>query len=133
LGFFVDAGVKLSIPLKATASVSGNYATSGIYETGPSPRDSEEWSSYGFYTRKDINVTDDIEIKGVNMSFYTSAGVNIPLGYYKSVNIGPEIMVGLTDILRNLDNYTDIFGYSYKHQPTKAKYFGIRFSFAYKL
>lgn len=132
-GFSGEAGVKLSIPLTASSSESGNYATSGIYSKPPSPRDSEEFSSFGFYTREDIDDSDDLEMRGMNLSFYSSIGVNIPLGYYQSVFIGPEIMIGLSDILKNVNNYRDIFGNPYEHQPTKIKNFGLRISFAYKL
>jgi hypothetical protein len=133
IGFYGEAGFKLSIPLKASTSESGSYSTSGIYSTGPSPRDSEEFGDLGFYTREDINETDKIEMRGLNLSLYTSAGVNIPLGYYRSVFIGPEIMIGVTDIMKNVNNYRDIFGNTYNHQPTKIKSYGIRISFAYKL
>jgi hypothetical protein len=133
IGFYGEAGVKLSIPLTATSSESGNYATSGVYSNPPSPRDSEEFSAFGFYTKENINESDDIEMKGMNLSAYGSIGVNLPLGYYQSLYIGPEIMIGISDIMKNINNYRDIFGYPYEHQPTKIKYFGLRLSFAYKL
>ena len=72
-------------------------------------------------------------MKGFNLSFYGSIGINIPLGYYSSINIGPEVIIGLSDILSDKKEYVDIFGKSYTHQPTKIKNFGIRISLAYKL
>jgi hypothetical protein len=72
-------------------------------------------------------------MKGFNLAFYGSAGINIPLGYYSSLSIGPEVMIGLSDIFSDKKTYTDIFGRSYTHQPTKIRNFGIRISLSYKL
>ena len=57
----------------------------------------------------------------------------MPLGYYSSLMIGPEIAFGLTDIMRSSKSYTDIFGKAHDHLPVKINNFGIRLSFAYKL
>jgi hypothetical protein len=87
----------------------------------------------GFYNRENISETEKIDMKGLVLSFYGSIGVNIPLGYYSSINIGPEMTIGLSDILGNQKKYTDILGKTYTHQPTKTKYFGVRVCFCYKL
>lgn len=72
-------------------------------------------------------------MKGYNLAFYSSAGINILLGYYSSINIGPEVFIGLSDILSDKKKYVDIFGKSYTHQPTKIKNFGIKICLTYKL
>jgi len=73
------------------------------------------------------------DMKGFNIALYSSVGINIPLGYYSSISIGPEITIGVSDILSDKTQHTDIFGKTYTHQPTKIKNFGIRISLAYKL
>lgn len=132
-GFYGEGGVKISIPLNATYNETGNYKTKGEYPAYPEAIRILELPELGFYSKENINQTGDIDMRGVNMALYFSAGVNIPVGYYSNVNIGPEITIGLTDIMSNINNYRDIFGYPYEHQPTKIKNFGIRISFAYKL
>ncbi|HEY5125269.1 MAG TPA: hypothetical protein VIK14_16180, partial [Ignavibacteria bacterium] len=87
----------------------------------------------GFVNRENINETGNNTMTGISISFYSSIGLNIPLGYYSSLTIGPEITLGLSDILNNEQKYFDIFGKSYDHQPTKINSFGIRISFVYKL
>jgi uncharacterized membrane-anchored protein YitT (DUF2179 family) len=72
-------------------------------------------------------------VKSLNFCFYVSFGVNIPFGYFSSLNIGPEFTLGLNDIVQKKEEYIDIFGKSYAHQSTKIRNFGIKFSFAYKL
>ena len=133
LGFYAEGGVKISIPVKASYSVSGNYKTSGFYPANPSASDTLSLPELGFYNRENISGGESFKMKGINLSVYSSAGINIPLGYYSSVNIGPEITIGLSDIFSNKKKYVDIFGKDYAHQATKVKTFGVRISFAYKL
>jgi hypothetical protein len=136
LGFYVEAGFKISIPVHVTYSNSGSYKTSGYYPSSPDVmqyRDDLLWPGLGFYTKGNINETGKIDMKGFNLAFYSSAGINIPLGYYSSINIGPEVIIGLSDIMSDKKKYTDIFGKTYTHQPTKIMDFGIRISLAYKL
>ena len=131
LGFYGEAGVKVSIPLNTTYNASGNYETSGYYPEDGSIQTAPElgW----FYKRENFNESDDVTLRGVNLGMYFSAGVNIPIGYYSNINIGPEVMIGLTDVMNHVNNYRDIFDNIYEHQPTKINNFGIRISFAYKL
>ena len=132
-GYYIEGGVKISIPLSASYSNTGNYKVSGYYPSNPTVIQYLDLSELGFYTRENIEETGKIDMKGYNLAFYSSAGINIPLGYYTSINIGPEVTIGLSDILSDKKKYEDIFGKSYPHQPTKIKNFGIRISLAYKL
>jgi hypothetical protein len=132
-GFYAEGGVKISIPVHASYSNTGYYKTSGYYPANPAATDTLSLSELGFYSRENISDTKTINLKGFNLAIYGSVGVNIPLGYYSSINIGPEMIIGLSDIMSNDKKYTDIFGKTYTHQPTKIKNFGIRISFAYKL
>jgi len=133
LGFYGEGGVKISIPVRASYSLSGDYKTSGRYPTNPVSIQVLDLTELGFYERHILDETGDLKMKGFNLAFYSSAGINIPLGYYSSINVGPEMIIGISDILSNKKNYIDIFGKTYPHQPTKIKNFGIRISFAYKL
>ena len=133
LGFYAEGGIKISIPMSATFSNSGYYKTSGFYPGNPASTDTLNLPDLGFYSRENINNTDKIKMKGVNLAIYGSAGVNIPLGYYSTINIGPEIIIGISDIFSNTKKYVDIFGKTYPHQATKVKSFGLRICFSYKL
>jgi hypothetical protein len=132
-GFYAEGGLKISIPVSASYSNTGSYKFSGFYPSHPVTAQNISLTELGFYDKQDINKTGDINMKGFNVALYGSAGINIPLGYYSSISLGPEIILGLSDILSDKKTYVDIFGKSYTHQPTKIKNFGIRISIAYKL
>jgi hypothetical protein len=130
-GFFAEGGIKISVPQKASYKTTGSYKFTGYY-----PDDIvtyKDWTELGFYDRGEIDASGTMKIKGFNIAFYGSAGINIPLGYYSSIKFGPEVIIGLSDILSDKNTYIDIFGKEYTHQPTKIKNFGLRVSLAYKL
>lgn len=133
LGFYAEGGFKISIPQKATYKNSGIYNYSGYYPSNPVVLQYLNIPELGFYTKENISKTGDIKMKGINIAFYASAGVNIPLGYYSSVTIGPEAIIGLSDILSENKTYTDIFGKSYSHQTTRIRSIGLKICVAYKL
>jgi len=130
-GFFAEGGMKFSIPLSTTYNSKGNYETLGYYPDDNKIITAPEigW----FYNRENFNESGNVKLRGVSMSVYGSAGVSLPIGYYSIVNIGPEISIGLTDVMNHVNTYKDIFDNPYTHQPTKVKYFGLKISFAYKL
>jgi hypothetical protein len=118
LGFFGETGIKLSIPLKC------NYTSSGmIYETMGYYPDDDKIYNYNqdelgwFYQKTNFNESGDVKLRGINLAFQLSAGVNIPVSYYSNLSIGPEIVIGLTDIMRHVNTYRDIFSNPYEHQP----------------
>jgi Outer membrane protein beta-barrel domain len=132
-GFYGEGGFKISIPVKSSFSSSGNYITSGYYPYHEAVTQYLYLPELGFVNRGNISETGNNTMTGLNISFYSYVGLNIPLGYYSSLTIGPEITLGLSDVLKNEQKYFDIFGKSYGHQPTKINSFGIRISFVYKL
>lgn len=132
-GFYGEGGIKVSIPRKAKYSNTGDYKYYGYYPDAPSVLQYIDFEELGYYAREDINSTRQIKMKGFNLSFYASAGISIPIGYYSSITAGPEVILGISDILRDKEAYTDIFGGSYTHQPTKIRNFGFRVSLNYKL
>ncbi len=133
LGFFAESGIKISIPQKASYKCTGYYVYTGYYPDNPTVLQSLDLAELGFWKREAIDVTDKAKIKGFNLAFYASAGINIPLGYYSSITFGPEVIIGITDIAGGKETYKDIFGVEHEHQPTKIKNFGLRISLAYKL
>jgi hypothetical protein len=132
-GFYAEGGIKVSIPTSSSYSINGNFDYYGDYPSKPFGEQYVTIPEKGFYSRTDISQTEKTNMKGTNVSFYASAGINIPLGYFTSVMIGPEITVGLSDIMGNKNPYIDIFGKSYAHQATLIKNIGFRISLSYKL
>lgn len=138
-GLFIDAGVSISIPVQSTYNNSGSYKLSGYYPAEvpvlqyKDPEDDPAWEALGFYYDNNIDETGDLEINTFNLSLYGSIGVNIPLGYYSSITVGPEIVYGITDILSNKNEYVDIFGNSLPKSATRIRSIGLKISFAYKL
>jgi Outer membrane protein beta-barrel domain len=132
LGFYAEGGAKVSISLKSTYTNTGNYNYMGWFPGDPYGGDktTEIW---GYYSRENINETAKAKTSLFYLSFYSSAGINIPLGYYSSIMVGPEVSIGISDIMNNQNFYTDIFGNILDHKPTKMNYFGFKISLAYKL
>ncbi|MCX6335392.1 MAG: outer membrane beta-barrel protein [Bacteroidia bacterium] len=132
-GFYAEGGVKISIPQKATYKNTGSYKFYGYYPDNPVVIQYLSFPELGFYAKENIDKAGTAEINGFNLAIYVSAGINIPLGYYSSITFGPEVIIGVSDILSDKTTYTDIFGKSYTHQSTNIKNLGIKISLAYKL
>jgi outer membrane protein with beta-barrel domain len=132
-GFYAEGGAKVSIALKSTYTNKGKYNSVGYFEADPNPSIYRTTPDWGFYERENINETAKVKTSLFYLSFYTSAGINIPLGYYTSIMMGPEISIGVSDIMNNQKSYSDIFGNVLDHKPTKMNYFGFKISLAYKL
>lgn len=131
-GFYAEAGAKFSVPLSGTYSSSGYYRYYGDY-TAIDWTDQDFIPDKGFYDHTGIDNSAHIPVSGINIALYASAGINIPLGYYTSVMIGPEISLGISDSRISNSVYRDIFGKTHSHLPTKINSFGLRLSFSYKL
>jgi hypothetical protein len=131
-GFYAEAGSKVSVSVRTSYMRNGKFEYKLYYDdisqTGYSTS-----AQFGAYKKEYINNKDKIKTTLFGFSFYASAGVNIPLGYYSSLMVGPEINLGLTDVMSNFKTYSDIFDNLYDHLPTKINYFGFRISLAYKL
>lgn len=136
IGYYGEGGFKFSIPQKASFHIEGDYIYSGYYpylEPVLQNLPPFEELGAGFKTRENINNTGNVKVNGFNISFYASAGVSLPIGYYSSITAGPEIILGISDIMPDKDAYTDIFGKSYSHQATKIRNIGFKVTFNYKL
>jgi hypothetical protein len=136
LAFFAEGGIKISLPVKAAYKLKGNYSYYGAYPSAPlgfTYDHIDDPDKGGFYSKTDLNETKSVSVPGINLLFCASAGVSIPLGYYNSVIIGPEINIGLTDVMGSTKIYKDVFGKVHDHKPVKVNSFGLRIAFAYKL
>ena len=85
----------------------------------------------GFYKREDIDESGDITVKSTDLSFYSSFGAIIPVGYYSSILIGPEIIFGLSDV-SDRDNYIDIFGKETNSERIKLRKYSLKISYVFK-
>ena len=132
-GIYADAGINISFPVSKSYHTSGDYKFSGYYPYNPEVLQYLEIEELGFYNRTDIDIKGEALINTINIALYASAGVNIPLGYYSSFTIGPEIVFGVSDIAGYKDVYSDIFGKTSDHLAAKIKSYGIKISFTYKL
>ncbi|MGE5406428.1 MAG: outer membrane beta-barrel protein [Methanosarcina sp.] len=134
--FYAEGGLKLSIPFSGRFSSKGDYRYYGDYPSAPLGNRYVYIPEKGFYDKSgdnSINNSDNIRLRNVNVSLHASAGISIPIGYYTSVMVGPELTIGLSDIMRNNRSYTDVFGKAYTHLPTRINNFGLKITFAYKL
>lgn len=131
-GFYIDAGFMASYVISSTYSIKGNYKYSGYYPSNPAAIQYLEITDLGFYNKENINETDDIASSSLNLLLYASVGISIPIGYFSSINIGPEIIYGLSDIMGDRSNYIDIFGNSTSNQATKTQKIGLKIGFVYK-
>lgn len=129
LGFYVDAGVDISYLLSSSYELTGNYQYKGLYTDFP---ENNELEVLGYYNRQNINEKGDTDVSSLNISLYASAGVNIPFGYYSSLLIGPEFLIGFTDVMSDRTEYKDIFGNISDNQPTKTQRIGLKIAFIYK-
>jgi hypothetical protein len=134
LGFYAEGGLKISIPQKAVFRDTGYYRTSGdFYTSTVDAMKDRDVSQYGFVNMSDIDKSGTAKIKGFNLALYASAGISVPIGYYSSITAGPEIIFGISDIMRDKDVYKDIFGKYYSHKPTQIRNIGFRVTLNYKL
>lgn len=133
IGFYVDAGVNISYLISSEYQIKGNYQYLGYYPGNPAEIQYLEIEELGFYNRENIDDVGKTDVTSLNMSLYGSVGINIPFGYYSSLTFGPEVLIGLTDLMKDRTQFVDIFGNSSDSQPTKTQKFGLKISFVYKL
>ena len=132
-GFYFEAGPQFSYALSANSTVTGEYKYSGFYPYNPTVIQYLSLPELGFYSDENINRKGSADISKINFSVYGSLGINIPIGYFTSIQIGPEIIIGLSDIQQKNKEYIDIFGNKFDHQSTKVKKYGMRIGIVYKL
>jgi len=135
LSFYFEAGPQVSYAISANSTIKGDYKFLGYYPDHPDVTKYISISELGqgFYDDADIDRQRPAEISNINLSLYGSLGFNIPLGYFYCIQIGPEIVFGISDIQQKNKEYIDIFGNKFDHKSTTVKKFGIRIGLVYKL
>ena len=111
----------------------GNYKLSGYYPYNPEVLQYLDIEELGFYDKNNLDKNGEAQINTINISLYASAGISIPIGYFSAINIGPEVVFGISDIVGYKQEYSDIFGRNTGHLDAKIRSFGIKISFTYKL
>lgn len=132
IGFFVEAGAIFGYKLTATYHTIGEYEFYGFYPYHPTVTQILRIPELGFYEQQNIDREGDIRTASFNISGYASLGLNISLGYFSTLKIGPELHYGISDI--DLGNqYEDIFGNVRTHRPTILKKYSLKLSYILKL
>lgn len=132
IGFFIEAGAVLGYKLSAKYHTTGEYELYGYYPYHPEVTQILRIEELGFFKQENIDRSGDIQIAALNISGYASLGLNISLGYFSTLKIGPELHYGISDI--DLGNqYEDIFGNVRSHKPTILKKYSIKLSYILKL
>lgn len=139
IGFFLEAGAIIGYKLTSQYHTTGKSVEFyGYYPDHPTVTqvlrvdDVPDLEALGFYKQESIDRIGDIQTSSFNISGYGSLGVNISLGYFSTLKIGPELHYGISDI--DLGNeYRDIFGNVRTHRPTILKKYSIKFSYILKL
>jgi hypothetical protein len=132
-GFFLELGAKLSFPKKVNYRDNGNYKFTGYYPENPDGLKYLDFEELGFYNHENVDTTGKITTKSFITEIYVSAGLNIPLSYYTSLSVGPEITLGLSELFSKSASYLDIFANKYDQPSAKIMSFGIRISLNFKL
>jgi hypothetical protein len=131
-GFYLEAGGVLGYKISASYNTTGSYNYYGYYPYHPAAIQTLDLEVLGFYKEENINRSGDLPVSGINLSGYASFGINIPMGYFNTIRIGPEIHYGIMDIDTG-DAYTDIFGNQISRQPTILKKYSVKISYILKL
>jgi hypothetical protein len=132
IGFYTEAGLLLSYNLSATYHSTGDYQSYGYYPFSTVPLDYKYEGQDIFYNHENINEKGDLLISGFNITGYGSLGINISMGYFSSLKIGPEIYYGISD-LDSGSTYTDLFGKEIPRQITRIKKYSLKVSYLLKL
>ena len=131
-GFYLEAGAVLGYKLSSSYKTTGSFNYYGYYPYHPAATQTLDLEVLGFYKEENINRSGDLPVSGINLSGYASFGINIPMGYFNTIRIGPEIHYGILDIDTG-DAYTDIFGNQISRQPTILKKYSVKISYILKL
>ena len=128
-GLYVKAGIIASVILNAKYDYTGDLYYWGDYSPDPEHEaiefDSLWFPELGFYEKTDHE--GDAGLKKFFISGSLSAGINIPLAYFTTLQIGPVFNFTITDMAEKSDYY-DIFGNQYDHKPVSLNYLGIEIS-----
>ena len=126
IGLFVKAGINLSVPITSSQNKSGSLDYYGYYPNHP-----EAIKELGFYSISNNESNVIYNTASYSLSAIASFGVHIPIGYFTSIQLGPELLWGITD-LTGAENYTNIFGANTENLGTTLRNYGFNISVNYK-
>jgi hypothetical protein len=124
-GFYCKAGIIASVTINGKYDFTGTSNYLGHFFENPPEGDTIDFPELGFYEKKDHS--GDIDLNDYFLSGTISAGINIPLSYFTTIQIGPVLHISFTDISKKTD-YIDIFGTKYAHKPVSLNYLGLEIS-----
>jgi len=131
IGFFARAGLDFSFPLNASTKSSGTLQYYGYYPDHPDAIKELYLTELGFYNLSSDETGVNYNTSSYLLSGLLSAGVTIPIGYFTTINLGPELMWGITNLSGN-EKYTDIFKQEVDNQGTTIRNYGFNISVNYK-
>lgn len=131
IGFFARAGIGFSIPINASTKSSGTIQYYGYYPDHPDAIKELYLTELGFYNLSFEETDVNYNTSSYLLSGLVSAGVTIPIGYFTTINLGPELMWGISNLSGN-ETYTDIFGQEVDNLGTTIRNYGFNISVNYK-
>ncbi len=132
VGFFAEGGVNLGYNVRNEYELTGDIETSGYYPQYDEVIQYLNYEELGYYSRENLSESGEADIKSFNFGVHAALGISLPLGYYNSLLIGPEVQYGLSN-LNNRNTYTDIFGNEVKTGKMNMYSFSLKISYIYKL
>lgn len=124
-GLYCKAGIIASVTINGKYDFKGSSNYFGYFPENPPEGDTVDFPEFEFYDKTDHS--GDLGLNSFFLSGTISAGINIPLDYFTTIQIGPVLNVSFTDISKNTD-YFDIFGTKYDHKPVSLNYLGLEIS-----
>jgi Outer membrane protein beta-barrel domain len=136
ISLFIKAGVVGSFLMSAKYRATGNFKTSGYYENGYFKDSTGFFKNIdslklGFVNFTNLDASGKTRVKTFNLSLIISIGVTIPLNYFTSIELGPEIIWGVTNI-SNQNEFIDAFGNTKTAKAVNIAKYGFRAGLYYK-
>ena len=131
IGFYARVGIGFSIPLNASSNSSGSLQYYGYYPDHPDAIKELYLKELGFYNLSSEESGVNYNTSSYLLSGLLSAGVTIPIGYFTTINLGSELMWGISNLSGD-GKYTDIFGQEVDNLGTTLRNYGFNISVNYK-
>jgi len=131
IGAYASAGLMFSFTLNAESTSNGTIQYYGYYPDNPEVIQELYIEELGFFNKTYTESEQTYATTSYNITLTASAGVSIPIGYFSTLRLGPEIIWGLSDI-SNKTNYTNLFGEETDNLGTTLRNYGFNISYTYK-
>jgi hypothetical protein len=132
-GFYAKVGLSFSLLLSSKYTTTADSVKNPrIFDNDPQGilTDLNDDGSKRTY-KSMIHNTGNVAAGGLNVSLIASAGVTIPIGYYSSLEAGPEIVYGISDIYTK-SSYVNMLDNSSSAKKMNFFKLGFRVGFNYK-